>query len=91
MLNQYPDFDVKHVFSTFETGRLNGYDVMIMESSRKREILEDMFRQCVKQGLDVNEYQYAIYEQAGFSPQDLLETDVLILKEKVERMANCGG
>ena len=91
MLNQYPDFDVKNVFSTFRTGRLNGYDVMIMESSRKREILEAMFERCIRLGYDVNEWQQEIYRQAGFGPEDLLETDVIILKEKVERMANGHG
>ena len=80
-------FDAQYFMSTF-TGnkKLNGLDAMIMESNQKRQYLEKAFREYIKRGLDVNEFQYKIYEDLGFGPNDLLDNDRIELKENVERM-----
>ncbi len=37
------DFDSKHFGSTFQTGRLNGFDIMVMQSSEiADEVIKDM-------------------------------------------------
>ena len=64
-------FDAQYFMSTF-TGnkKLNGFDAMIIESDQKRQYLEKAVREYIKRGLDVNEFQYKIYEDVGFGPND---------------------
>ncbi len=80
-------FDAQYFMSTFiGNKKLNGFDAMIMESDQKRQYLEKAFREYIKRGLDVNEFQYKIYEDLGFGSNDLLDDDRIELKRNVERM-----
>lgn len=87
MLNQYPDFDVKHFGSTFTTGRLNGYDVMIMQSHEYTDKIIDAFKSYIRNGgQNINEYQTYIYNELNINlDKDILESDQLRIKEEIEK------
>jgi hypothetical protein len=95
MLNQYPDFDVKHPFKTFNSspyydGRLNGYDVMIMQSDLYTNKIIEIFKERILNGENPNEIQDEVYAAAGVKDfnSDVLESDQRIIYEKVQKMLN---
>ena len=88
MLNQYPDFDVKHFMSTFETERLNGYDVMIMQSTQDREILMDFIKKYeneIEKGHTAKEILNWALANKKINPDNLLDTDLYEILEWIEK------
>lgn len=66
-------------------------DLAIMDSDRKRHILEDLFEKYISYNFDPNEIQEKVYQEAGFTPKDMLEEDVRLLKLNVEKMVRNYG
>lgn len=66
-------------------------DLAIMDSDRKRHILEDLFEKYISYNFDPNEIQEKVYQEAGFTPKDMLEEDVRLLKINVEKMVRNYG
>ena len=60
------------------------FDYYIVESDTKRQKLENLFEQAIRQGYDPNDIQDEIYRQVGFGPNELLDTDRQTLQRKVE-------
>lgn len=61
-------------------------DLAIMDSDNKRHILESLFEKYISLDFDPNEVQEKVYQEAGFTPKDMLEEDVRLLKINVEKM-----
>ena len=55
-------------------------DLAIMDSDNKRHILESLFEKYISLDFDPNEVQEKVYQEAGFTPKDMLEEDVHLLK-----------
>lgn len=87
MLEQYPDFNVKYPFSTFKTGKVNGYDTYLMTSSDYTEMLIEKFKEYADRGYDISSdnIQDRIFKDCGCDIEDLESSDVIRIKEEVER------
>ena len=79
-------FNTDNIFDTLHGGKVNGFDIMIMESDEKRQKLENTFEQVIKAGHNPNDIQDYIYDKLGFGPNDLIESDKILLKTKVEEL-----
>ena len=87
MLEQYPDFNIKHPFSTFKTGKLNGYDAYLITNSVYTEMLIEKFKEYADRGYDISSdnIQDRIFKDCGCDIEDLEPSDVIRIKEEVER------
>lgn len=79
-------FNTDNIFDTLHGGKVNGFDIMLMESDEKRQKLENAFEQAIKAGHNPNNIQDYIYDKLGFGPNDLIESDKILLKTKVEEL-----
>lgn len=51
-LKQYKDFNAKKFMSTFETGKLNGFDAFINQSQTNVELALKYFNNCYDEYID---------------------------------------
>lgn len=94
MCKCYSDFDFKHFMKTFQgnpgyDGRLNGFDVMIMESSEKADkIIENVKKQIdnIKYYKGKNINFVFEYDDDGVLPEDQMR-----IAKEVERYALSQG
>ena len=91
MLNQYKDFDAKHIFKSFlgnrgYDGRLNGTDVFIMQSELNVERCLPLFQQAIEQGFNPNDAKEAIFNVLKITDADFTDTDAERLIEQVEKI-----
>ena len=91
MLNQYKDFDAKYIFKSFlgnqgYNGRLNGTDVLIMQSELNVERCLPLFQQAIEQGYNPNDVKETIFNALKITDNDFTDTDAERLIEQVEKM-----
>ena len=91
MLNQYKDFDAKHIFKSFlgnqgYNGRLNGTDVLIMQSELNVERCLSLFQQAIEQGYNPNDAKESIFNALKITDNDFTDIDAERLIEQVEKM-----
>lgn len=89
MLKQYIDFDAKHIIKTFNSspaydGRLNGLDVMIMQSDENYKNLLSLFKDAIEKGYNPNDVKDDIFNYLDLTEEDLIETDCIKLIREVE-------
>ena len=87
MLEKYPEFNVKHTFSNFKKGKVNGYDAYLITSSVYAEMLIEKFKEYADRGYDISSdnIQDRIFKDCGCDIEDLEPSDVIRIKEEVER------
>lgn len=91
MLNQYKDFDAKHIFKSFlgnqgYDGRLNGIDVLIMQSELNVERCLPLFQQAIEQGYNPNDAKETIFNTLKITDNDFTDTDAERLIKQVEKI-----
>ena len=81
-------FDVGEFMSTFETGKVNGFDLMIMQSDEYTDTILKLFEKAIKNGCDPNQCQFEIYRAAGVNDfdNDIIDEDKERIKVEVEKM-----
>lgn len=84
MLKQYPDFDVKHFGSTFYGGKVNGFDIMVMQSSEDADRLIEEMKQII------DSYKAFPQQEINLEYDDshLLEPDKIRVKRAIKKYAS---
>lgn len=92
MMKQYPDFDAKHIFKTFNTnkyynGDINGVDAFIAQSQIYTERLIECFKEYADRGYDVSDdyVQDEIFKECDYDICDLTDADILRIKLEIEK------
>ena len=91
MFKQYPDFDVKNFMKTFNShsaynGRLNGFDVMIMQSQEDTDEIIEKAKSYILKEYNILEVENWINEE--IKNKEILEPDQIRIKEELEKFIN---
>ena len=81
MLEQYKDFDVKHFGSTFDRGQVNGFDIMVMQSSENADRLIEEIKRII------DSYKLLPQQEINLEYDDshLLEPDKIRVKKAIKK------
>lgn len=74
------DFNPFTPFSTFRTGKLNGFDVMIMESAERADKIIKYYKK------EIDNYNDKIYElEISYDDTDILDIDQKRIDREIEK------
>ena len=84
-------FSINPVFSSFYgnpgyTGKINGADVMIMESAANLDKVLPDFEEAIRAGLNPNDVKDEIFSRYNISDADFTQMDARKLQRRVEEI-----
>lgn len=83
------DFDVKHFTKTFNSspyydGRINGFDIMVMQSHEDADKLIDELKKVIDKYRGLPQQEISI----DYDDSNLLETDKIRVKREIQKYAS---
>ena len=83
------DFDVKHFTKTFNSspyydGRINGFDIMVMQSYEDADKLIDELKKIIDRYRGLPQQEISI----DYDDSNLLETDKIRVKREIQKYAS---
>ena len=67
-------------------GKINGAQVMVMESQQKTDKLIEMFEAAIRAGYNPDVVYYKIFDHAGYKESDLTDFDKERLRIKIRKL-----
>ena len=77
------DFDVRKFGSTFTENKVNGFDVMIMQSHEDADKLIDKLKKVIDKYCGLPQQEISI----DYDDSNLLETDKIRVKREIQKYA----
>ena len=78
------DFDIRKFGSTFTENKVNGFDVMIMQSYEDADKLIDELKKVIDRYRGFSQQEISI----DYDDSNLLETDKIRVKRKIQKYAS---